>query len=184
MVAKTAAQQQAIDEIEASIGTDLARAEARQFNAVSVRNLSDVASVGYDEMEQYLRDAGIDVEEATPETVAELTGDGFTKIDKSRLVNVPFIILTWSKDNGGRRIAKDDGSDGDGFYIVRAVTKMGEKVWFTTGGYGLAEELTALANRRKEAGSKTPNAGYKLPKGLHADPLPDYPGKFIFRSEV
>lgn len=160
------------------------REQNKGFNVVSVRKLSDIADVNYADMDAYLAEVGIDVTEASPEVVAELTGDGFTKIDKKQLINVPFIILTWSRDNGGRRIKKDDGSDGDGFLICRAVTAFNAKVWFVTGGYGLAEELEALTKARIANGSKTPNAGYKLPKGLHADELPDYPGKYIYRTAV
>lgn len=162
---------------------DFAQVEIRknnkQFNVVNVRDLGDVSTLSFDDAVALMGEAGISVDTASPELVAELTSDGFVKADKKDLLNKKVLFLTWSMDNGSRRLTED------GFLVVRAlIAEDNKKVWFTCGGYGLAEELRTLTAQRIEHGSTTPNAGLVLPKGLDRSAPDQYPDSWIYRISV
>jgi len=164
--------------LEKTFIDDEARQESKRFNQVSLQGIvdGDMSKLpeSFEAAMALFADAGITVDTADATTV----GDGFRNIDKEDLVNVPVLLLTWQLDSGQARMSED------GFLIVRAIIKGGDRVWFTCGGYGLFQELTMLSASRVKNGVNGTNAGLFLPKGLRADALPDYPGKYIYRCAI
>jgi hypothetical protein len=81
---------------------------------------------------------------------AEEIGTGFTKLEnKDRLVDVPFLILSFSMSEGDFR---DDEGFLQQFVSVRIVTRSGEKYFFTDGGTGIYRQLEDLAVRSGRTG--------------------------------
>lgn len=64
----------------------------------------------------------------------DVLGDGFIILEnKSKLVNVPFVMLDWEE---GKNVTK-----GDGFVICRVVTEADHKLIITDGGSGIRRQL-------------------------------------------
>lgn len=68
---------------------------------------------------------------------AEALGDGFAVTDKRLLVGKPMLILSWED-------GKNVKFKGNGFTIVRAITKENDKVLFVDGSTGIRDQLTVF----------------------------------------
>lgn len=174
------AQMQA--ELESDIGLSSAKEYAKQFNQFTLNSLlqDTVLPDSYDEMLAFLEDNGVSLTEANEETV----GDGFKRVDKKELINRPCVLINWQADNGTNRIKNEDGTETEGFLVVRGMAKDGLKFWFICGGYGIAAELKKVTVERMAADMPNANAGLILPKGLDRDELKDYPGNYIYKTAL
>jgi len=85
--------------------------------------------------------------------VGDLIGDGFSLEDKSALVNVAFVIVSFS-------FAK--GEYGEDFAVVRAVTADNRKIVFTDGSTGVREQVRRLGTK----GINPNAAGVLVKRGL------------------
>jgi hypothetical protein len=115
---------------------------------------ADLRSVtSFDEaLELAQREYG-DVLDATDEI-----GAGFVELkDKSRLVDVPFVILSFTINEGDFR---NEHGQLQYFCACRVVTRSGDKYWFTDGGTGIYQQLEDLAVRSRRMG------GILVPRGL------------------
>lgn len=119
-------------------------------SVVSDDALHDMTS--WDSAVQALQDSGV-----TIESISDY-GTGFAVVDKSRLVQVPFIIVEW-------RFNKSLMSD-DGFVSAAVVTKNGDKWVINDGSTGIRQQLQAVTRRRLANKSASPQAGLMVPAGL------------------
>jgi hypothetical protein len=88
-------------------------------------------------------------------------GDGFEGLEtkeKTRLVGVPLVFVSWSFANG------DFGDDP--FVVVWCVTEKGDKYRFTDGSSGLARQLFDVSKTRIQTNHPSPYAGLAVRKGL------------------
>lgn len=112
------------------------------------------------DMEKLLKEAGIIVEHASG-----VLADEWPLVEKKRLVNVPFILATWTVSK-----ADDPNNAGSGQYIVcRGMTKDGKRFRFADGSTGIMAQLVKLTKERiADGGYSAPNAGLLVPAGLTA----------------
>lgn len=87
---------------------------------------------------------------------AEDYGTGLTVIDKSDLVEKPFLIIDWSFREG------DMGE----YAVVRVIDPSNQKWVFADGGSGVCSQLRKITAARIAAGSSSPNTGLACPAGL------------------
>lgn len=123
--------------------SDSAVVSEPQDNQFSDAQLRSVTS--FDEAVALATQTFGDVLDATEEI-----GSGFTRLEnKDRLIDVPFIILSFSMSEGDFR-----GDDGQLQYFtsLRVVTKSNDKYWFTDGGSGIYRQLEDLAVRSGRTG--------------------------------
>lgn len=90
---------------------------------------------------------------------ADVLADEWEEVDKARLVNVPFVIVTWN-------ISDPDTSENGQYVIVRGMTAQGKRFRFTDGSTGVKSQLMALSEARLKNGDKGINAGLYCPTGL------------------
>lgn len=77
--------------------------------------------------------------------IADVLGDGFTKIEKERLIDKEFVLLgyTFAKDTTGNNADNDESKT---FVICRVVLRDGRKLFFTDGSTGVMAQCRALAD--------------------------------------
>lgn len=127
-----------------------------EFN---LAKLSEIAlPENFDSAMAALTSVGITVENA-----AGVLADEWPLFEKAKLVNVPFVLLTWTVSN------PDDSANsanGGQYLVCRGMTKDGRRFRFADGSTGIMAQLVKLTRERVDAGSKTPNAGLLVNGGL------------------
>lgn len=109
----------------------------------------------FEEMMLALHDSGITIENA-----AGVLADEWPLLEKKVLVNIPFVLATWT-------VSKPGEADNGGQYIVcRGITKDGRRFRFADGSTGIFKQLSKLTFERVQAGSTSPNAGLLVNGGL------------------
>jgi hypothetical protein len=93
----------------------------------------------------------------TVETAADMLSDGFTGIEKKKLVNRSFVIV-----DAKISLSNDYGDDGQ-FAVVKVFTQDGGKFRFTDGGTGICQQIGMLMSKRADKGGAV---GVVIPGGL------------------
>lgn len=93
------------------------------------------------------------------DSAAEVLADEFPEVSKEKLVNVPFLAMTWT-------VSKEAGKGNNQFITVRGITKDGRRFRFADGSTGIFAQLAKLTEGRVRAGHASPNAGLYCPAGL------------------
>lgn len=109
----------------------------------------------FDAMVAALHSSGIEIENA-----AGVLADEWPLLEKKILVNVPFILATWTVSKPG------EGDNGGQYIVCRGITKDGRRFRFADGSTGIFKQLAKLTHERVVNGSATPNAGLLVPGGL------------------
>jgi hypothetical protein len=126
---------------------------AKPTNAPTVFTDSILAKItSFDDAKGMLDSTGIVLESMSD------YGTGFSIMEKSKLVGVPFLILEWRFNNS-------DLNEG-GFVSVAAVTKHDDKVIFNDGSTGILAQLRMVTEQRTERKHPTPQAGLIVADGL------------------
>ena len=76
---------------------------------------------------------------------SDVLGDGFTLVEKDKLVGVPFVLVDYTVHTSKTNF--DENGDGLKFVTVRCVTKEDKRVAFNDGSTGVAQQLRDLAVR-------------------------------------
>lgn len=97
---------------------------------------------------------------ATISRADEDLADDYPVIDKERLINRPFMALTWSISKPANE------SYGTPYIVVRGILRGGKRFRFTDGSTGICEQLIKLTEQRIKSGFAVPNAGLICPNGL------------------
>lgn len=108
-------------------------------------DLTDILT--FDEAVKHLAQNGY-----TVETAADLLSDGFTMIEKAKLVNRPFVIVD-AKVSFSKEYTDEDGMPAR-FVICKIFTKDNGRFRFTDGSAksGLANQIMMLEDKRKDKG--------------------------------
>lgn len=93
------------------------------------------------------------------ESAADVLADEWPEIEKKRLVNVPFLAVTWS-------ISAPESSETGQYIVVRGMTKDGKRFRFADGSTGIMRQLVKLTKERKDANHPAQNAGLLCEMGL------------------
>lgn len=122
-------------------------------------NLAALASVEklpetFDSMLELLKQSGIEIDHASA-----VIADEWPVIEKAKLINVPFVLATWTVSN------PDDGENGQ-YIVCRGITEKGVRFRFADGSTGIMSQLVKLTRERLQNGSATPNAGLYVASGL------------------
>ena len=134
--------------------TELAVIPADKFN-VSRLEVAELPE-SFDAMMKVLHASGVEVDLAS-----NVLADEWPVVDKARLINVPFVLATWTVSK------PEDNSEGGGQYLVcRGITKDNKRFRFADGSTGIMAQLVKLTRERIAAGSKSPNAGLYVTAGL------------------
>ena len=76
---------------------------------------------------------------------SEVLGDGFTLVEKDKLVGVPFVLIDYTVHTSSTNF--DENGEGLKFVTVRCVTQEDKRVAFNDGSTGVARQLRDLAAR-------------------------------------
>ena len=76
---------------------------------------------------------------------SEVLGDGFTLVEKDKLVGVPFVLIDYTVHTSSTNF--DENGEGLKFVTVRCVTEEDKRVAFNDGSTGVARQLRDLAVR-------------------------------------
>ena len=76
---------------------------------------------------------------------SEVLGDGFTLVEKDKLVGVPFVLIDYTVHTSTTNF--DENGEGLKFVTVRCVTQEDKRVAFNDGSTGVARQLRDLAAR-------------------------------------
>ena len=76
---------------------------------------------------------------------SEVLGDGFTLVEKDKLVGEPFVLIDYSVHTSKTNF--DENGEGLKFVTVRCVTQEHKRVAFNDGSTGVAQQLRDLAAR-------------------------------------
>ena len=76
---------------------------------------------------------------------SEVLGDGFTLVEKDKLLGVPFVLVDYTVHTSKTNF--DENGEGLKFVTVRCVTKEDNRVAFNDGSTGVAQQLRDLAAR-------------------------------------
>ena len=81
----------------------------------------------------------------TVQLSSEVLGDGFTLVEKDKLVGVPFVLIDYTVHTSTTNF--DENGEGLKFVTVRCVTEEDKRVAFNDGSTGVARQLRDLAAR-------------------------------------
>ena len=81
----------------------------------------------------------------TVQLSSEVLGDGFTLVEKDKLVGVPFVLIDYTVHTSTTNF--DENGEGLKFVTVRCVTQEDKRVAFNDGSTGVARQLRDLAAR-------------------------------------
>lgn len=105
-------------------------------------NMADLETLeSFDDALNFMVDQGIDVK--TVSELQEFLGDGFTYVDKSALVNIPFLIMDVKHSFSPSYEVP--------MVTVRAMTATNKRVKFTDFGTGIRVSLEAFEGRAKRS---------------------------------
>ena len=76
---------------------------------------------------------------------SEVLGDGFTLVEKDKLLGVPFVLIDYTVHTSSTNF--DENGEGLKFVTVRCVTQEDKRVAFNDGSTGVARQLRDLAAR-------------------------------------
>ena len=76
---------------------------------------------------------------------SEVLGDGFTLVEKDKLLGVPFVLIDYTVHTSTTNF--DENGEGLKFVTVRCVTQEDKRVAFNDGSTGVARQLRDLAAR-------------------------------------
>ena len=76
---------------------------------------------------------------------SEVLGDGFTLVEKDKLVGVPFVLIDYTVHTSTTNF--DKNGEGLKFVTVRCVTEEDKRVAFNDGSIGVARQLCDLVVR-------------------------------------
>lgn len=134
--------------------TEVATQRREQFNRLT--EIQDAEIDSWDDAVAVFAAIGIE-----PESVdADLIGDGFPLIDKSKLVNVECMFVRWTVSMPQNERYKTP------YVVVKGITRGGKKFRFTDGSTGVGRELFNLTRDRAAKGHEAPNGALILPEGL------------------
>lgn len=97
---------------------------------------------------------GVEIDNAT-----DVLADEWPVIDKKRLVNVPFLAVTWN-------ISAPESSETGQYIVVRGITRNGDRFRFADGSTGIMQQLVKLTKERKDDNHPAQNAGLLCEMGL------------------
>lgn len=97
---------------------------------------------------------------------SEELGDGYTVVEKSSLLNVPFLILSWEE---GKNVKFENDGKPAGFTIVRGVTQNNDKVLFVDGSTGIRDQLTVFQQVSGRSGGLLAKFGLRVSEYEYTD---------------
>lgn len=93
------------------------------------------------------------------DSASDVLADEWPLAEKSKLVNRPFMAMTWS-------VSAPESSETGQYIVVRGITRDGHRFRFADGSTGIFKQLAKLTQERIKAGHPLPNAGLDCPNGL------------------